>query len=247
MIYEPEANMEHHPFTWVSVIPGLNFLPDHAATSLVVTGVLILFAYLANRQLAAANDAAIPDDSLTLRNIAELLVQGVRGMAEGVLGHEGRNYVHLYGSFFLFILCANLFGLLPGFAPPTSNFNVTLALGVLSFVAYNAYAFKEQGLAYLKHFVGPIWWLGILMVPLELIDNFVRPFSLALRLFGNMTGDHVVLEIFTDLTKVVIPVVFYMLGAFVSLVQAFVFTLLSMVYVSLAVAHHDDHHGEHHH
>jgi len=239
--------MEHHPFTWVSVIPGLNFLPDHAATSLVVTGVLILFAYLANRQLAAASDAAIPDDSLTLRNIAELLVQGVRGMAEGVLGHEGRHYVHLYGSFFLFILCANLFGLLPGFAPPTSNFNVTLALGVLSFIAYNVYAFKEQGLAYLKHFVGPIWWLGILMVPLELIDNFVRPFSLALRLFGNMTGDHVVLEIFTDLTKVVIPVVFYMLGAFVSLVQAFVFTLLSMVYVSLAVAHHDDHHGEHHH
>jgi len=239
--------MEHHPFTWVSVIPGLNFLPDHAATSLVVTGVLILFAYLANRQLAAASDAAIPDDSLTLRNIAELLVQGVRGMAEGVLGHEGRHYVHLYGSFFLFILCANLFGLLPGFAPPTSNFNVTLALGVLSFIAYNAYAFKEQGLAYLKHFVGPIWWLGILMVPLELIDNFVRPFSLALRLFGNMTGDHVVLEIFTDLTKVVIPVVFYMLGAFVSLIQAFVFTLLSMVYVSLAVAHHDDHHGEHHH
>jgi F-type H+-transporting ATPase subunit a len=239
--------MEHHPFTWVSVIPGLNLLPGHAATSLVVTGVLILFAYLANRQLAAASDAAIPDDSLTLRNIAELLVQGVRGMAEGVLGHEGRRYVHLYGSFFLFILSANLFGLLPGFSPPTSNFNVTLALGVVSFFAYNAYAFKEQGLAYLKHFVGPIWWLAILMVPLELIDNFVRPFSLALRLFGNMTGDHVVLEIFTDLTKVVIPVVFYMLGAFVSLVQAFVFTLLSMVYVSLAVAHHDDHHGEAHH
>ena len=79
------------------------------------------------------------------------------------------------------------------------------------------------------------------MVPLELIDNFVRPFSLGLRLFGNMTGDHIVLEIFTDLTKVGIPVVFYALGAFVSLVQAFVFTLLSLVYVSLAVAH-DDHH-----
>ena len=162
-------------------------------------------------------------------------------MAEGVLGDRAQKYVHLYGSFFLFILIANLSGLLPGFSPPTSNFNVTLALGVLSFVAYNFYAFQEQGLAYLKHFVGPIWWLGILMVPLELIDNFVRPFSLSLRLFGNMTGDHVVLEIFTDLTKVVIPVVFYALGAFVSLVQAFVFTLLSMVYVSLAVAH-DEHH-----
>ena len=230
-----------HSFTWVSVIPGLSALPGHATTSLLVTGALILFAYLANRQLATASDAAIPDDSLTLRNLAELLVEGVTGMAEGVLGHQGRRYVPLYGSFFLFILCANLIGLIPGFAPPTSNFNVTFALGVTSFVAYNVYGFREQGVDYLKHFVGPIWWLGILMVPLELIDNFVRPFSLGLRLFGNLTGDHVVLEIFTDLTKVVVPVVFYALGAFVSLIQAFVFTLLSLVYVSLAVGHGDHH------
>jgi F-type H+-transporting ATPase subunit a len=83
------------------------------------------------------------------------------------------------------------------------------------------------------------------MVPLELIDNLVRPVSLALRLFGNMTGDHLVLEIFTDLTKLVVPVLFYMLGAFVSLIQAFVFTLLTIIYVSLAVGHADEH--EHHH
>jgi F-type H+-transporting ATPase subunit a len=233
--------MEHHPFTWVSVIPGLSALPGHAATSLLVTAMLMLAAYMAHRRLAAATDPAIPDGSLTLRNAAELLVEGVSGMADNVLGRRGRRYVHLYGSFFLFILCANLTGLVPGFSPPTSNFNVTLALGVLSFVAYNVYGFKEQGVGYLKHFVGPIWWLGILMVPLELIDNLVRPFSLSLRLFGNMTGDHVVLEIFTDLTKVIVPVVFYALGAFVSLVQAFVFTLLSLVYVSLAVEHGDHH------
>src|SRR5919106_1496063 len=129
--------MEHHPFTWVSVIPGLSAMPGHAATALLVTGALILFAYYAHRQLAATADAAIPDDSLSLRNLAELLVEGVSSMAESVLGHHGRDYVHLYGTFFLFILAANLCGLLPGFSPPTSNFNVTLALGVLSFVAYN--------------------------------------------------------------------------------------------------------------
>ena len=233
--------MDHHPFTWVAAIPGLNLLPGHLATSLLITGLLIFLAYRAKRQMDAAPDPNIPDDSLSLRNMAELLVEGVSGMAEGILGHQARRYIHLYGSFFLFILCANLTGLVPGFLPPTSNFNITFALGVLSFTAYNFFAFREQGLAYLKHFVGPIWWLGFLMVPLELIDNFVRPFSLGLRLFGNMTGDHVVLEIFTDLTKVGIPVGFYALGAFVSLVQAFVFTLLSLVYVSLAVAH-DDHH-----
>lgn len=163
-------------------------------------------------------------------------------MAESVLGHHGRRFVPLYGTFFIFILAANLIGLIPGFSPPTSNFNVTLALGMISFIAYNYYALKQQGLLkYLKHFVGPMVWLAPLMIPLELIDNLVRPFSLSLRLLGNMTGDHVVLEIFTDLTKVVIPVIFYFLGAFVSVVQAFVFTLLSMVYVSLAGGHVEHH------
>jgi F-type H+-transporting ATPase subunit a len=235
--------MEHHPFTWVSVIPGLNFLPGHVATALIVLGLIVFFVLRAHAQRAAANDQAIPDDSLTFRNVAELLVEGVIGMAEGILGHNARKYVPLYGTFFLYILVCNLMGLLPGFSPPTTNFNVTLALGLLSFTAYNVFGFKEQGLGYLKHFVGPMLWLAPLMIPLELISNFVRPFSLALRLLGNMTGDHTVLEIFTDLTKVIIPVIFYGLGTFVSFVQAFVFTLLSMVYVSLAVTHHG---GDHH-
>lgn len=235
--------MEHHPFTWVSVIPGLNILPGHVATALIVLGLIVFFVLRANGQRAAAKDQAIPDDSLTLRNIAELLVEGVIGMAEGILGHQARKYVPLYGTFFLYILVCNLMGLIPGFSPPTTNFNVTLALGLLSFTAYNIVGFQEQGIGYLKHFVGPMLWLAPLMIPLELISNFVRPFSLALRLLGNMTGDHTVLEIFTDLTKVGIPVIFYGLGTFVSFVQAFVFTLLSMVYVSLAVAHHG---GDHH-
>ncbi len=235
--------MEHHPFTWVSVVPGLNILPGHIATALIVLGLIVFFVLRAHGQRSAAKDQAIPDDSLTFRNIAELLVEGVIGMAEGILGHQARKYVPLYGTFFLYILVCNLMGLIPGFSPPTTNFNVTLALGLLSFTAYNIVGFKEQGIGYLKHFVGPMLWLAPLMIPLELISNFVRPFSLALRLLGNMTGDHTVLEIFTDLTKVGIPVIFYGLGTFVSFVQAFVFTLLSMVYVSLAVAHHG---GDHH-
>jgi F-type H+-transporting ATPase subunit a len=153
--------------------------------------------------------------------------------------------VPLFGTFFIFILLGNLLGLVPGFTPPTADFNITFGLGVASFLAYNAIGIQAQGLVeYLKHFAGPIWWLAVLMVPLELIDNLVRPVSLALRLFGNMTGDHLVLEIFTDLTKVAVPVLFYMLGAFVSLIQAFVFTLLTVIYVSLAMGHHG---AEHHH
>lgn len=93
--------------------------------------------------------------------------------------------------------------------------------------------------------MGPVWWLAVLMFPLEIISAFVRPFSLALRLFGNMFGDHLVLEIFTGLTKVGVPVVFYLLGTLVCVIQAFVFTLLSVIYVALAVAHGHDDDGHH--
>jgi len=230
-----------HSFTWVSVIPGFSALPGHLATSLIVAAIVVVFTLLARRQLDAAEDPAIPDGSLSLRSIAELLVEGVAGMAEGTIGHHWRKYINLYGSFFVFILFANLIGLVPGFAPPTANFNVTFALGLVSFIAYNFVAFKEQGLAYLKHFAGPLLILAPLMVPIEIISNCVRPLSLGLRLLGNMTGDHLTIEIFTGITKVIIPVVFYLLGAFVCVLQAFVFTLLSMVYVSNVLGHGDHH------
>lgn len=238
--------MEHHPITWVGLIPGLNALPAHTVHATLILVGLVVFAYIANRQLAAARASGtelVPDERLSARNLAELLVGGISSITTGVLGHAGERYVPLFGSFFIFILLGNLLGLVPGFAPPTSDFNITFGLGVASFLAYNAIGIRSQGLVnYLKHFVGPIWWLGVLMVPLELIDNLVRPVSLALRLFGNMTGDHLVLEIFTGLTKLFVPVLFYFLGAFVSLIQAFVFTLLTVIYVSLSLGHGDEHH-----
>lgn len=235
-----------HGFMWVSVIPGLKELRPHTATAMLVIAALLVWALVGLRQLRAAADPVVPDGTLTARNALEMFVEWFVGFIEGILGHKGRHYVHVYGTFFLFILMANLVGLLPGFSPPTSDFNVTFALGVMSFLVYNYYGLRAKGLGYLKHFLGPIWWLAFLMLPLELIDNFVRPVSLALRLFGNMTGDHMVLGIFTELTKVGIPVIFYALGAFVSLIQAFVFTILSIIYLSLAIAEHDDH-GEHEH
>ena len=233
-----------HPFTWVSVIPGLSALPDHTATATLVILAVLTWALVARRQMQTARDPVVPDGTLTARNSMEIFVEWFVGFIEGLLGPKGRRFLHIYATFFLFILVANLVGLVPGFIPPTSNFNVTFALGVSSFVIYNYLGFREHGLGYLKHFVGPIWWLAFLMLPLELIDNFVRPVSLALRLFGNMTGDHLVLEIFTDLTKIGVPVIFYALGAFVSLIQAFVFTILSIIYLSLALAHHGDHEAD---
>lgn len=239
--------MEAH-FTWVSWIFGHAL--DQTVTATLVMLAIVAWAIVGLRQMQAVSDPVVPEATLTARNALEIFVEWFVGFAEGVLGPKARQFVPIYGTFFLFILLANLSGLIPGFLPPTSNFNIAFALGISSFLLYNYLGFAEKGVGYFKHFLGPIPWMVFLMLPLELIDNFVRPASLALRLFGNMTGDHVVLSIFTDLTKIGIPVVFLALGTFVSMVQAFVFTILSMVYLSLVLADHghdQDHgHAEHH-
>lgn len=236
-----------HGFTWMQIIPGVNHLPDHVATAGLVTALLVGSAVAARRQIASAKDAAVPDGTLTLRNAMEMYLDWFNGFAAGILGSKAKEYVPLYGAMFLFILANNVIGLIPGFAPPTSNVNTTLGLGILSFVMYNYFGFKAHGIAYLKHFIGPIWWLFFLMMPLEIIDNLLRPFTLNLRLLMNMFADHLVLDIFTDLTKLIVPIAFYLLGTIVVVIQAFVFTVLSMVYVSLATAGHGDHDEEHAH
>jgi F-type H+-transporting ATPase subunit a len=227
-----------HPVTWTDLL-GIPHVYSYFATGLFVMGVLLFLAFRA-RSALQSDSAVVPDASFSPRTIFELLVEGIANLAESVIGHHSERFVPLLCSFFLFILAANLLGLVPGFSPPTSDFDITFALGTVSFLAFNYYGLRSQGVAYLKHFAGPIWWLAILMIPLELIGTLVRPFSLGLRLFGNLFGDHLVLEIFTGLTKVAVPVVFYMLGTLVSVIQAFVFTLLSMIYIALAVSHHEE-------
>jgi F-type H+-transporting ATPase subunit a len=161
----------------------------------------------------------------------------VAGLVDQVMGHGSQKYVPLIGAIFVYILFNNFFGLVPGVTPATENLNTTLAAGLSVFVLYNAFGLKENGIGYLKHFLGPLIWLAPLMLPIELISHLVRPASLGLRLMGNMTGDHTVLGIFLNLVPIGVPIIFYVLGMFVCFVQAFVFSLLSMVYISLATAH----------
>jgi F-type H+-transporting ATPase subunit a len=226
-----------HGFSWIEAVPGLRELPNHSVTATLVAVLLLGFAWLARRGLANATNPLIPDGRVSAREVLEIITVFVDDMVEGLMGHHGRQYVPLLASFFTFILFANLVGLLPGFTPPTDNFATTFGLGIVSFLAYNYYGFREHGISYLKHFLGPVIWLAPLMIIVELLSHVFRPISLAIRLFGNMFADHLVLGIFTDLTKVLIPVAFYALGAFVSVVQAFVFTALCMVYIASAVAH----------
>jgi F-type H+-transporting ATPase subunit a len=145
--------------------------------------------------------------------------------------------VPLLASFFIFILVSNLLGLVPGFEPPTSDFSVTVALGIVSFLAYHFSGTREHGPRYVKQFLGPVVFLMPLMLIVELFSHAFRPISLGIRLFANMMADHQVVKIFTDLTYFGVPVLFYFLGAFVCVVQAFVFTMLSAIYIALAVSH----------
>jgi F-type H+-transporting ATPase subunit a len=153
---------------------------------------------------------------------------------------EAKKYFTVIMLLFTFVFVNNLIGLLPGFLPPTDNINTTLALGVFVFLYYNYQGIRAQGIVgHIKHFMGPVWYLAILIFPIELISHVVRPLSLGLRLKGNMEGDHLVLSIFSGLVPYLVPIPFYVIGLFVCFMQAFVFTLLTMVYISLATAHHD--------
>ena len=148
----------------------------------------------------------------------------------------------------MFILIANFLALIPGFLPPTDSLRTTLALGLVAFVAYNWWGIKTHGFAaYFKHFLGPVWWLSWLILPIELISHFVRPASLALRLMGNMYGDHQVLGQFLAFGLLLIPLPVMALGLMVVVVQTLVFTLLTIVYIALAVEEHEHHDEEHGH
>lgn len=225
-------------FTWFEHA-GVAHDHVYVAANVVVTGLLVVYAFAARAALGNGETAVAPAPRFSLKGFTEVLVEFIDGTARDVLGPGTRKYVPLFGSIFFFIIMNNLFGLLPGMTSATANLNAAMAVGIFSFLVYNIMGFKHGGWHYAAHFVGPVWWLAWLMLPIELISHFVRPFSLGMRLSVNMTADHTILGTFLDLTKVVVPVAFYGMGTFVSFVQAFVFTMLSMVYVSLAMA--DDH------
>lgn len=181
----------------------------------------------------------------------EVGVLAVRSMIEDIIGHHGLKYFPVVMSFAVLILVSNLMGLFPLFMSPTAATSVTFALGLSSFLYYNYIGISENGLfRHLKHFAGPIWWIAPLIFPIELISNFIRPFSLGIRLFGNLFADEKVLETVSHLAPPVTwfaPILLFPLSVFVAFVQTFVFILLSQLYLS-EVSHgsHEDHHGDEH-
>jgi F-type H+-transporting ATPase subunit a len=231
-----------HGFNWIQLIPGLEHAPNHVVMTILIAALAMVLTTVASLQLkrvmSTSDGALIPEGRWSFRNVFEVAAENLYKLTESVLGHhEAPHYFPVIGSLFLFIFISNLVGLIPGLLPPTDNMNTTTALGVFVFLYYNYVGLKTNGMAYLKHFFGPVLWLGPLMLVIEIASHVFRPLSLALRLRGNIMGDHIVLSIFNDLVPLVLPMVFYGLGIFVAFVQAFVFCLMTMVYISLSTAH----------
>lgn len=230
---------EHHPFTWHDFLhPDLHgVIPIQIFFSIVTMVLIVWLAYRVKHRILDAHDPVVPSDQLNVTNIFEVLIEFVMSLSDSIIGKKGRQFLSLYATFFIYILFCNFIGLVPGFSPPTSNFNITLGLGLVSFGAYHYFGVKEHGASYIKQFLGPFLLIAPLFLGIELFSHLFRPLTLGLRLAFNMFADHLVVEIFTGLTYVVVPVLFYLLGALVAVIQAFVFTLLSMIYVSLALSH----------
>lgn len=175
----------------------------------------------------------------------------IQDLVKDVIGEHGFKYFPVVATFACLILISNLMGLFPLFMAPTANINVTLALGITSFVYYNYIGIKENGLiAHLAHFAGPIWWIAPLIFLIELFSNLIRPFTLGVRLFANMYADEqiatIISGLFPPFTQFLVPVILLFLAVFIAVVQTLVFVLLSMIYIS-EVSHPPHEGGDHAH
>ncbi len=223
-------------FNWTQLLPGVGHYYAHVATLFVTSALIALIGLVGRLSLGKGQAAVIPTGRFSVRGVFEVFTEYIGGLSEQVIGHHGRAFAPYFTAIFTYILFNNLIGLIPGMTPATENFNTTFAFGVFSFLAYNFIGLKHGGLGYLKHFLGPVIWLAPLMLAIELLSHFLRPLTLGLRLANVMTGDHTVLTVFLGLFPVGPAIPFYAMGLLVSTIQAFVFTLLSMVYVALATA-----------
>lgn len=215
------------------------------ANGVVVAVVMIAFAIAATRKMAAIPRRAS-------QNIGEFIVEAVMNLTKEVIGPQGVKYVPLVGTLFVFIYLGNIIGLIPGFHSPTSNLSTTLVLGLIVFFYVQFVGIRSQGfVGYIKHFMGPMPLLAPLIAPIELVSEVVKPFTLAMRLFGNIFGEDTVIVVLAALSVSFLPAlpvvpaqfVILVLALLTTFVQALVFTLLTCIYISL-MSHHESVPGE---
>jgi F-type H+-transporting ATPase subunit a len=209
---------------------GQHTLPDHIVMILLVAAGLIIFSLWVRSRLSV-------EDPPPIQHLAEVVVEGIAGLMAEVIGKNSMRFFPLIGTLAIYILTCNILGMVPGFMSPTSNLNVTVSCAICVFIYYNYVGVRKHGfIRYMKHFAGPVWWLAWLLFPIEIVSHMARPFSLSMRLFGNIFAEELIISslntnIFPFLTSV--PVMF--LALFASTIQAFIFVLLTMIYLTGAL------------
>ena len=215
----------------------------------ILAGFLIFAAgMLIRRRIATEDGGLVPDEGVTLRNCCEVIVEALANLAQDRIGDDWRKYFPIVGTMFVFILFSNLIGLLPGIEGATSDVNTTAAWAVISWIAYTWVGIAKHKQNYLIKFMGPSFFekeimgrtvhfrlLAPLMMALEIPLDLARMLTLAIRLLANMFADHTVIAVWLSLVPIGIPAIFMGLGLIVSFLQAFIFSLLTMIYIGLAL------------
>jgi F-type H+-transporting ATPase subunit a len=203
---------------------------------MLLTAVLVLIL----ARFATSNMRVVPSGA---QNLMEAYLGGVLAMGADVMGREkARYYLPLVATIGLFVGIANVIGIIPGFEAPTAFLHFPLALALAVFVYYNFEGIRRNGIIdYFKHFMGPVWWLAWLMFPIEIVSHISRIISLSFRLFGNVKGDDMFLMVMLMLAPWLLPIIPFALLTFMAFLQAFIFMMLTYVYLGGAVLLHDDH------
>ncbi|MBP8644571.1 MAG: F0F1 ATP synthase subunit A [Syntrophobacteraceae bacterium] len=205
-------------------------LQPHVTYAWVVMILLLILGKLATSTLKV-----VPEKG---QNFFEVVITGIEDFMVGVTGEEGRFVFPLIATLGMFILLSNYLGMIPGFFSPTANINTTGAMALIVVVFTHVIGVKFHGMKYVKHFMGPVWWLTPLIMPIEIIGHLARVLSLSIRLFGNIFGEELVLAILFFLAGVYLaPLPMMVLGLFTGFIQAFIFCLLSMMYFAGAIEH----------
>jgi F-type H+-transporting ATPase subunit a len=205
-------------------------IPDHVAMQVLVFGLLIVFFVAVRASLSVENPGA-------LQHIMEGVYNMMDAQSEEIIGHDNKRYLSYLITLGLFILSCNLLGLIPFFETPTGVPVVPLGCAVVTWFFYQYHGLRANGLGYIKHFIGPVWWLAPLMFVIEVCSHLARMMSLTIRLFANMFAGDMVTLVFFSLVPIGLPVIFLGLHFGVSLIQTYIFVLLTMVYLGEATAH----------
>jgi F-type H+-transporting ATPase subunit a len=216
---------------------GHSAVPDHIVLALLIALALILFAWWLRSRLSVENPGRV-------QHLVEVVFIAVQNLMKEVIGRDYKRFTPLIGTLAIYILIGNILGMIPGFLSPTSNLNITASCGLCVFIYYNYQGFRKQGfLGYLKHFCGPVLMIAPLLFVIEIISHLARPFSLSVRLFGNIYAEELIIGSLNALFPFFISTIVMFLSLLLSTIQSFIFILLSMVYISGAVE--EAHGGSH--